>query len=371
MVAIRKAALLPTGRRGLMVGLSLIASVFSHPEALSAQERILAIDAALNGRIVNMEVTSRKVDRETYLADLEAQGLVLPELPQPSSTAHFLTQEELGVARRTAVLEYAKTLPDHELVEVYVAFTDIPWKERFEFRSMSDEEKEQALSQRNDVVRLAQRDFVEHAKNLGAQGLNPSVILNDLRVLLPARRVAQILDHPDVHDVYPAWEPVESSYDMQEIREQTFLQEFRDANFLGNTGGRHGSRVKIAIIEGPFTPTSTRLGYNENAAPNLINDLHRNWTDPFTNESRIEQRLDCAVITPPAPCYEPPSKSYASHATAVAGIAAGSIDPFPGQKRSGIVPLASILFFRTQTMGQVKFALQQAALAGADVANLS
>ncbi len=278
-----------------------------------------------------------------------------------AETQNFRTPEELRAARYAEVFARAKEFPG-EPVHVLVKLQELPpFAELGELRSMTDEERQQVVSARESIVQAAQRSFVEHARHHGANVGASLVTRNDVVIGIPPSEISQTLDHPDVRDVYAGWHEVKSNWNQQEIRDQSFLQRFHDAQFLGLTGGRsHYSPgfapIRIEIIDGA----------NQPGTPNEINDTHLNWRGHGLGaliQDRLLVKRECLWGTP---CVLSPSTNFASHTTTVASIAAGGAVEF-GSARAGIAPDARIYVTRTYNTADLATALDLAITDGADV----
>ncbi|MDH3726080.1 MAG: S8 family peptidase [Myxococcales bacterium] len=315
----------------------------------------IAVDPSL------LESSARQVDPEVFLAELRAQGLDLTELRPDAETQNFRTPEELRAARYAEVFARAKEFPD-EPVHVLVKLQELPpFAELGELRSMTDEERQGVVAVRRSSVQAAQRSFAEHARLQGAIVGESLFTSNRVAVRIPPSAISQILDHPDVRDVYPGWHEVTSNWNPQEIRDQSFLQRFHDAQFFGLTGGRSQSSpgfapIRIAIIDGP----------NDPSGPNHINNTHLNWRGhgPGTSiQHRVMVKRQCFYG---APCQSVGSTNEASHTTTVASIAASGAVEF-GAGRAGVAPDARIYVTRLGDLGDLPAALNLAIADGVDV----
>lgn len=302
------------------------------------------------------------IARETYLADLRAQGFELPE-DRISAVRRFRSLDELRTDRRSEVVRFAETSTRHELVPVYLEFEEVPFPERFGWRSLTANERSEILSMRKRTIESSQLDFVLHAEEHGAVVGEPLTLRNRVLVKVPKSAVREILDHPDVVDVFPSWYEFKPFYDMEEIREGTLIGQFHDSAIHGASGGRGwplipGGPIRLAIIEAATSASSTYDGTPRLAVPNEINDTHPAWT------GRLTYKFKCLFNLP---CEAESSTNYATHATAVASIAAGGF----GGTRTGMAPLAQIHSYLAEESYDLVRALELAALLGADVANLS
>lgn len=321
-----------------------------------------------------------RTDPDTFVSRTTSTLLAVPGIPTARApTESMPTREELEASRRARVHAHAAKLAGHELVELVVDLQDIPFEEITELRSMQEDARRRLLDRREAEIHAAQLDFADHARWYGAVVLDSLWLLNRLRINVPASVVKEVLDHADVRAVHPAWAKVRPDYDGLQIKLDTNLLDLYAGNIKGETGGHvfnanfGGDDIKIAVIEAEEGPTGWPIFALD--APNRINTAHPGWEDWTNGPSRIRWNLDCL-----GSCVSSAPAEAPTHGTIVAWTAAGAIDQ--GQdpnitdgweqlRRSGVAPEASILYFRVDTPGDVASALLAAALAGADVANLS
>lgn len=315
------------------------------------------------------------IDPRVYLTELESRGKRLPEPTRLGTRVRPPTPEQQKDAAFARVLDQAKQLRADEWVDVLVDLSEIRFAEIRQLQKMDHDTRQQVLADREVLIRDAQTDFVEHARWHGAQILESLWIANQLRLLVPAGAMEQILSHPEVDAVHAGSARAFSDYDGLEIREQTFMQRFHDDGYDGEWGGRaynpdYGyNDIKIAVIEG--------WGYPGPANP--LNDTHRGWRDCETCGSRLHVNYECD-----GPCVPAPSSSAATHGTAVTSIAAGDLtqdqdcvqgvgvcNPLEQERRTGVAPEAAIMYFRTRVANDVASAMFTAATWGADIINFS
>ncbi|MGB5812489.1 MAG: S8/S53 family peptidase [Polyangiales bacterium] len=183
----------------------------------------------------------------------------------------------------------------------------------------------------------------------------------------------KVLDHPAVEDAFPDWYELQSDWNLQQYRDQTFLQEFHDANYQGGSGTRSTTtpsddRIRIAIIEAKLSPQTDVVNDFVFTGPNQINSSHVNWLGAGSPLTRLTAELFCPEDDECEPEDFP--SSNATHGTTVASIAAGGAVVFTSF-RAGILPRALIRYYRTEQITNIKEALEQAMIWGADVANVS
>ncbi|MFZ1865007.1 MAG: S8/S53 family peptidase [Polyangiales bacterium] len=280
------------------------------------------------------------------------------------------------------VLQYALDRFPHELVEVVIDLGEVPFPELTQLRSMDEETRARVLADRVESIEAGQDEFLRYLERIGAKVGSTPGIVNHRQAWIPPGAIHDVLDHPDVKAVYPAWQPMIALYDGEETRQETFLSEYWNHGIKGETGGRvnlasyGGDDIKIGIVE---TAWIDRL-----VCCSRILSGHPGWQDWTSGPSRV--RIESVCGDPPGNGYctlwqDPPNyPDRAFHGTWVASIAAGDItqgqDPnvtnsLQRKRRSGIAPEASLFYLSVITTGDLATAIAWAFLWGADVINLS
>lgn len=296
------------------------------------------------------------VDRESIIAELRAQGLELPGLEPKKTRAHRKTQDALRAERFTEVLARAHEFPDEDVV-VMIQLQELrPFSELKSLRSMKDEDREAALQRRSDEIEVAQETFRTFAGTKGVQMGEPWELRNRVTASIPTASVTDVLTHPDVSDVFPAWFEDVPDWTQQEYRDETYMQKFHDAGYFGEHGSRTVSggydRILIAMVEPQTGPGQGR-----------INGSHLNWLAPGSFGSRVELQLVCSQNG----CGWISGQTSGTHMTTTTSIAAGGLYSF-GPTRAGIASSARIyaMIYADSVAGSTK-ALDYAIAAGADV----
>ena len=222
----------------------------------------------------------------------------------------------------------------------------------------------------------------EFLKELGARTAKPVGLVNQLHAWIPPEAIPEVAAHREVKAIYPAWQSVDALYDLEELREATFLSEYWKQDKKGETGSRtcEPARgyddIKIAVIE-PWVAFV--------AFPNGLDTSHPGWEDCGGGrcESRIRAIMGCAPTEDDAdPCrpWAGVPKALSNHGTWVASIVAGDLtqgqDPNTSDLdqcrcRTGIAPESSLLYLTAGSTGSVGSAIALAFVLGADVINLS
>lgn len=330
-------------------------------------------------RDFNMRI--ERVPIESYLAELSDSGHALPAPPTTSRKDMSQAIELDEVQRmRAAVVEYA--LDAEEPVEVVLDLGAIPFPELGELSTMEPEARARILADRQAIVERAQAGVKELLENLGARTVKPIGLVNHIHAWIPPEAVPEVADHPDVKAVYPAWQSVEALYDLEELRNQTFLAEYWERGTKGESGSRicepaQGyDDVKIAVIE-PWIAFAL--------FPNGLDTSHPGWEDCGSGrcESRIRAIIDCSPREDDAEACRPWTgipEAASNHGTWVASIAAGDLtqgqdpqtsDVYACRCRTGVAPESSLLYLTAASTGSIGAAISSAFLLGADVINLS
>ena len=208
------------------------------------------------------------------------------------------------------VLDYALDRFPHELVEVVIDLGDVPFPELKQLRSMDEETRGRLLAERVERIEAGQEEFVQYLESIGAKAGGTPGIVNHRQAWIPPEAIEDVLWHPDVKAVYPAWQPMIALYDGEETRQETFLSEYWDHGIRGETGGRAnlasygGNDIKIAIVESQ---------YWQLFAPNRIRGTHSGWQDWASGPSRMQNRSlrvscpgigYCSLVAGPSGCSE-------------------------------------------------------------------
>lgn len=339
------------------------------------------------------DFTVQAVPVRGYLDALQAFGVEAPD-PEVLATAEAAPapQDEIDrVAQMEAyVMAHAEQSDPEERIEVVLDLGDLPFPELSSLSAMDVERRSEILANRQDQIEQDQVELTQYLHRLGVRTVKPVGLLNHLQAWVRPEVMPEVVAHPDVEAVYPAWQALEPLYDPEEVRQATHLSEFWDLGIKGESTSNTCDPslgyedMKIAIIEPRYT-----LG----VVPNMINAAHPGWADCELEscESRLRAEFDCTQQEPEEaacspwtgepinPCDgEPLEGSF--HGTFVASIAAGDVtqgqDPNTADlearmRRTGIAPEASILYFTSYSPGELAAAMMQAFVLGADVINLS
>lgn len=309
-------------------------------------------------------VSSRKVDADSFLAELEAEGVSMVALEPSKKRIVPPTPEQAKAARFAEVLTRGDEFPEQDVL-VTLQLGELPLSEIVGLGSLPEEEREDVVALRAQAIEEAQGDFRKFVEGKGVTRLSaPYKLRNRLSMYIPPDSLSEILSHPDVQDVYPGWYQVVLDWTLQEYRDETFIQEFHDAGYFGNDGGRGASGgptapIQIAIVE---------PGSDNQIFGNQINGSHINWQAPGVFGSRIISKSVCVS----SGCSLDSSSSYGSHATWVGSIAAGGLQAF-GAWAAGMVPSARIRAMRWETtsVADAGGAIDLAASSGVDSINMS
>lgn len=202
--------------------------------------------------------------------------------------------------------------------------------------------------------------------SIGATAIERSTAVDDVRAQVPAERVEELLARPELERVAAsatarptaAWSGLELQDALGSVR-------LRAAGLDGGHGGRTPGGVKIGIIE------------VEADRGNWPVADHPGWSGRLTTVRDCE--LPGCPVAHPTPTKD---ERNTTHATAVAWVAAGSIeggqDPaFPGlatadqRARSGALGAAKLVFYGTNGSDAVARAIDRSVEDGMDVVNMS
>lgn len=323
----------------------------------------------------------REVAVGEVLAELIARDVELPDAlkNRAKSPAPVAQPDSVGEIK-AYVLAYAEKSDPEELVEVVLDLGDLPFPELQTLRELDPASRQRVLDDRKELITQEQAALTGRLKQLGVRTAEPVGLLNHLQAWVPPSLMQEVVSHPDVEAVYPAWQPVDLLYDHDEVREATYLSEFWESGIKGESGSNSCDPalgyedIKIAVVEGCVASL---------IVPNQLNTLHPGWRDCDGCESRVRAHYFCSENEPGsegcAP-WEGEPQSIAVHGTWVTSIAAGDLtqgqdpnvdDPLMRRKRTGVAPEASILYFTVESTGFVAAAIMEAFILGADVVNLS
>lgn len=139
------------------------------------------------------ELHVEHVDPRLYLDELHARGVVLPEPRSLATGPRPLSPDAAREAISQSVVEYARSLQGDELLDVIVELSELPFAEIRELKRMDPQTRQQVLADREYLVRGAQADFATHAQEYGAEILQSLWIANQLRLLVPASAMEDVL----------------------------------------------------------------------------------------------------------------------------------------------------------------------------------
>ncbi|KPK16401.1 MAG: hypothetical protein AMJ62_05810 [Myxococcales bacterium SG8_38] len=332
----------------------------------------------------DLEITIHDVDLESYLKELSSFGAGMPATDMIGANGPAPAAQEAqaeGIQRTLAdVLEYARDA--EEPVEVVLDVGDLPFPELPRWSTIDGESRKRVVADRKAAIERGQENLKRFLDELGARTTKPTGLLNHLHAWIPPEAVPEVADHPDVRAIYPAWQSLSPLYDLEELREATFLSEYWDQDKKGERASRTCEPaegyddIKIAVIE----PSIAAMFF-----PNGIDRSHPGWADCEFGvcESRIRSVFNCSLTATDAESCRPwagEPQEFSNHGTWVSSIAAGDLtqgqdpnttDPYERRTRTGVAPEASILYLTANSTGFLSAAIASAFLLGADVINLS
>ncbi len=202
--------------------------------------------------------------------------------------------------------------------------------------------------------------------SIGATAVERSSAVDDVRADVPAERIEELLARPELTRIAAAAQArPTAAWSGLELQSALGSARLRAAGLDGGRGGRTPGGLKIGIIE--------------------VEADRGNW--PVVDHpgwgGRLTTVRDCQVAGCPV-VHPTPTKDErnTTHATAVAWVAAGSIeggqDPaFPGsatadqRARSGALGAAKIVFYGTNGSDAIARAIDRSVEDGMDVVNMS
>jgi len=329
------------------------------------------------------DVAVKEVELTSYLEELGSFGVSMPAARLTESEGPIPTTRAGSIERMEAyVLEHAEQSSAEQSVEVVLDLGDLPFPELPGLQAMDPASRNRILADRKAAIEREQEAIKAYLDQLGVRTSKPVGLLNHLQAWIPPGAMPDVVAHPDVKAIYPAWQSVVLLYDHEELREATFLSEFWDHDIKGESASRicdpavGYDDIKIAIVEASVASM---------LFSNRVNSAHPGWGDcEFAScESRVRAEVDCSFVSDDVDACSPwtgDPQELANHGTWVASIAAGDLtqgqdpnttDPDGQRSRTGIAPEASILYFTASSTGFVAAAVAHAFLLGADVINLS
>lgn len=239
-------------------------------------------------------------------------------------------------------------------------------------RTAPEGDRAKVIEARKLEVRATQDSVAAAVSAIGGTVGMRFWLVNQLQVTLPAGRLASIAKAPFViaaHSEFKARATAAalSGYSGLEARTALLTDRFISDGRTAIRGSRYdGGRVRIGLFE-PMTTSS---------GANVVND-HIGFKTSASGPTRLYRRYVC---NPTCTIESAPSPQVATHATAVAGVLAGSIengqDPvFPSApatiQHSGQAQQAIVYYYRFDTASGMKSALEWAVADGVDIVNFS